>query len=595
MDEIELDEKKYQHLINEAWPGYAKSARNLINYNTLRHHDISNLQEELKYLGISRLNNSGSHVRASLLNTKYILQSLIGNPPKKQKKAGLSIKNGQKLQNKFAKELLGFRSKGRRVRIMVTQPSETADDYSLVLEMVKNGMNCARINCAHDNPEIWLKIIQNVQKASHELGRKVKIAMDLAGPKIRTGEIIAGPKVKKFSPERDNTGNLIKPVLIRLADETEPYSESEIETIPVAIDWLNELVKDEKLTLTDTRGKNRKLKVMSTHENHVIVSCAETTYIGTNTVITSEKNKPAVVKELPPIEQALLLRAGDILTIHKTGIGEPAVLDEDGNVVKNAHISCQISEIFNQVKVAEPILFDDGKIEGRIVSLKPDAFDVEITRAKNPVAKLKAEKGINFPVSDIQISGLTAKDKQDLTFVVAHADIINFSFVNSKKDVEELLEVLDNLDALGKIGIILKIETQSAFDNLAEILLSAMKTKYIGVMIARGDLAIETGWDRIGWVQKEILGLCYAAHVPVLWATQVFENLAKKGLPSRAEITDATTGLKADCVMLNKGPYIHYAIKLLHKILRDMEKYDHKNESMLPSLEKLKKQLVAEN
>ena len=166
---------------------------------------------------------------------------------------------------------------------------------------------------------------------------------------------------------------------------------------------------------------------------------------------------------------------------------------------------------------------------------------------------MKAEKGINFPTTDVNISGLTEKDKEDMKFVAEHADIVNYSFVNTAQDVEELLALLEELGALGKLSIILKIETQKAYDNLADILLAAMKTKYVGVMIARGDLAVETGWDNIGMVQKEIIALCNAAHIPVVWATQVLENLAKKGLPSRSEITDATSSLKAECVMLNKG------------------------------------------
>jgi len=190
-------------------------------------------------------------------------------------------------------------------------------------------------------------------------------------------------------------------------------------------------------------------------------------------------------------------------------------------------------------------------------------------------------------VADVGVSGLTAKDKEDLEFVVAHADVVNFSFVNSKEDVEELIEAIDALGGRNKLSIILKIETQRAFDNLDEILLAAMQVHYIGVMIARGDLAVETGWDNIGWVQNEILGLSGAAHVPVVWATQVLENLAKKGLPSRSEITDATTSIRAECVMLNKGPHINTAIRLLDKILNDMENYQEKTQSMLPRMHKL--------
>ena len=580
-------EKSRETLLNSVSKDYFKSARNLLHYNELRKHDIRGLQKKLRNLGLSRLANSSGHVKASLLNTKYLLESLIGEAPEQPPKSGLSIKNGIKRQNRFAKELLGFRSKSRRVRIMVTQPTDTAEDYEMVLEMVRNGMNCARVNCAHDSPEVWKRIIDNVKKASKELGRNVKIAMDLAGPKIRTGEIKAGPKVRKFSPVRNDLGNVIKPAFIRLIDESLAQVQEEEDFLPLNSQWLSALRKGDKLNLTDTRGKERLLKVVATETDEVLVSCSDTVYVETGTVIYSEHNGSSMVGEQPPVEQSLFLRTGDILTVHREGIGEPATFDEKGAALSNAHISCQMPEIFAGVKKGEPVLFDDGKIEGHIISHTPQAFDVEITRAKEPGAKLKAEKGINFPSSDLSISGLTEKDKEDLRFVVEYADIVNFSFVNTKEDVEELHRELEALSGLGKVGVILKIETQKAYDNLAEILLTAMKMPYVGVMIARGDLAVETGWDKIGWVQKEILGLCNAAHIPVVWATQVFENMAKKGLPSRAEITDATTSLKADCVMLNKGIYINRAISLLNKILSDMERFDEKNESMLPSMGKL--------
>ena len=201
--------------------------------------------------------------------------------------------------------------------------------------------------------------------------------------------------------------------------------------------------------------------------------------------------------------------------------------------------------------------------------------------------KQRAEKGINFPDTHLGIGGLTEKDKQDLEFIAQHADIVNFSFVNAKEDVEELHQELRKYGALNSLDVILKIETKFAVANLTEILLAAMQAQSIGVMIARGDLAVETGWDTIGKVQEEILLLCGAAHVPVVWATQVLENLAKKGLPSRSEITDATIALQAECIMLNKGPYINRAISLLNKILTDMEANHEKKEVMLPKLENL--------
>jgi pyruvate kinase len=90
-------------------------------------------------------------------------------------------------------------------------------------------------------------------------------------------------------------------------------------------------------------------------------------------------------------------------------------------------------------------------------------------------------------------------------------------------------------------------------------------------MIARGDLAVECGFENLAQSQERILALCQAADVPVIWATQVLENMAKKGMPSRAEITDAAMASRAQCVMLNKGPYILRAMKTLDGLLRQAE------------------------
>lgn len=103
-------------------------------------------------------------------------------------------------------------------------------------------------------------------------------------------------------------------------------------------------------------------------------------------------------------------------------------------------------------------------------------------------------------------------------------------------------------------------------------------------MIARGDLAVECGFERLAEVQEEILWLCEAAHVRVIWATQVLETLAKEGMPSRAEVTDAAMAHRAECVMLNKGPYIAQAVKVLDDILRRMRGHQAKNRSMLREL-----------
>jgi len=155
---------------------------------------------------------------------------------------------------------------------------------------------------------------------------------------------------------------------------------------------------------------------------------------------------------------------------------------------------------------------------------------------------------------------------------------IGYSFVRTPEDVRDLEARLKELGAY-QVGIDLKIENRQAFEQLPSLLLTAMQSPRVGVMIARGDLAVECGYQRLAEVQEQILWICEAAHIPVIWATQVLESLAKEGVPSRSEITDAAAGVRAECVMLNKGPFIVKALQALDDILKRMEGHQQKGRS----------------
>ncbi len=239
--------------------------------------------------------------------------------------------------------------------------------------------------------------------------------------------------------------------------------------------------------------------------------------------------------------------------------------------------------ILQDVKAGETIAFDDGTIRGVILDTAPDSFVVKITYADQNGSKLRIDKGINLPDSNLSLPSLTREDYECLPFIAEHADVVGYSFVRRPADVEQLqadLRALDRED----LGIILKIETKESFFNLPLLLLTAMKNPKVGVMIARGDLAVEMGFERIAEVQEEILWICEAAHTPGVWATQVLEKLAKKGIATRAEITDAAMSARAECVMLNKGPYIVKAVATLDDIIRRMASHQFKRKSNLRPL-----------
>lgn len=580
-------EESLERKLDKVHPKYLQCARNLIHYRVFRSYDLNNLQKRLGNMGLSRLARNQSHVLHSLYLNRAILSSFL-DVQKGYHVKGISHKKADRILKRNVIDLMGPGSKGRRTRIMVTLPSEAAHDYELVRNMIARGMNCARINCAHDDKEAWLKMIAHVHRASDELKKTCRIAMDLAGPKIRTGTIAVGPQILKLKPQKNERGEIVKPLQILLSDQE--VSSCDMPVVPINLKDCKAIELGDVYVFRDARKKKRKIEIIKRKGNGFIALCFKTTYLETGIILKKKRDhSKRVIKidHIAPLEMSILLRKGDLLRIDlKEVVGQAAQYDVEGKLITLAHISCTAPKVFQDTAVGEPVLFDDGKIGGFIKSIQEDYVEIEINHAEIAGSWLKADKGINLPLSHIRIRGLTPKDIIDLDFVAKHADIVNMSFVNGTEDVEQLLNELEKRKVTNKLGVVLKIETQRGFNNLTEILITAMQNYPIGVMIARGDLAVECGWKNIGRIQMEILSVCLAAHVTDIWATQVLENLAKRGLPSRSEITDVVEAQQADCVMLNKGPYILESIKLLDSILRNMEPYREKNIVYSPALSK---------
>jgi pyruvate kinase len=282
--------------------------------------------------------------------------------------------------------------------------------------------------------------------------------------------------------------------------------------------------------------------------------------------------------------QKIPLKPGDELVIHREPFpGERAVYDRYGRCLHPAHISCTFPGIFACVRSGDPIFFDDGIVEGVVRTVSPKAMHVTILRTSGVSANLRADKGINLPSTGRLPAGLTRRDRHHLRFVAEHADIVSLSFVHGPDDVRALLAALRRLHA-EHLGVVVKIETQQAYRCLPAIVLAAMRHPGTGLLIARGDLAVECGWEHLARIQEEILMCAAAAHMPVFIATQVLEKLAKKGIPSRAEILDAAQAGRADCVMLNKGPHVLAAVRMLKKILSSTTAYRQGSVPLLPPL-----------
>jgi pyruvate kinase len=353
-------------------------------------------------------------------------------------------------------------------------------------------------------------------------------------------------------------------------------------------DFLQKSQLGDEIRMCDIRGKKRRANLIGENGASRIAELDQTAYLEEGMVIALYRGDELLAEtrlgQLPEVIEPLLLVKGDRLQLTLNDEpGRPALLDGNGQVVEFARIPCTLKEAFGTVKAGERIWFDDGKIGGTVIGNDGQIITVEITQTGANGSQLRPEKGINLPDTDLQIPALTDKDLNDLSAVVEYANLIGFSFVRTPGDVEALQRKLTELGAQ-HIGVILKIETRQAFENLPQLMLASLITPPVGVMVARGDLAVEIGFERLAEVQEEILWLSEAAHVPVIWATQVLEGMATKGAPSRAEVSDAVMSGRAECVMLNKGPYIIETVRFLNSVLERMDAHQTKQRQMMRRL-----------
>lgn len=438
--------ERRKEMLDSIPPDYRLSATNLIHYLTLRNEDIRDLQDELHVLGLSSLASSESHILSQI---QSILRRL-GKKFSPDEMEGCTYTYSLAKMEKEQKKLFGRKMEDGIPYIMVTFDSSFAENYAIIKTLLQNGMNVARINCAHDNEAVWAQMIQLVHRASQHTGLDCKIYMDLAGPKIRTNLIGRGMEKGKVKIEE---GEMI---------------------------WLAEVLP-------------------AGFEEKVVIS---------------------------PNEKDVLLHV------------------EEGHRV----------------------YLDDGIIKGIVEIKDREKLGVRITRVSSAKKQIKNDKGINFPDSELAIAPLTSFDISCLPFVCTHADMVGYSFVRYASDLMELQLKLHQFSPTPP-DIIIKIETPQAVKNLPSLLLQGMHSGSCGVMIARGDLAVEIGFERMGEIQEEILWICESAHIPVIWATQVLETLNKSGVATRSEITDASHAALAECVMVNKGDHTIEVIETLRDIL----------------------------
>lgn len=233
-------------------------------------------------------------------------------------------------------------------------------------------------------------------------------------------------------------------------------------------------------------------------------------------------------------------------------------------------------KLTKEAKVGDRIMLDDGKKRLEVLEIKGTEIICKVIVG----GELKGRRGVNLPDTDISISSLTPKDKEDLKFGIKNkVDYFALSFVRRPSDIVELRNILKA--AKSDAGIIAKIETPQAVKNIDEIIELSD-----GIMVARGDLAIEVPAEEVPLIQKSVIHKCNIAGKPVITATQMLESMIHSPVPTRAEVSDIANAILdgTDAVMLSEettlGEYPLDAVEIMAKVARRTES-DYLHEQLL--------------
>lgn len=578
---VDKNESRYESLLN------------LDQYLRLRKDDWTKLQEKLFLLSLSSLGRSYAHVAASIdtLHDQICCSLGYEEISKELMKEchHLTIQESITIASDNSKALFGGKSSSKLSKqttsLMVTLPSNAAEDNgALMRKLAESKVNIFRINTAHDDAVVWREMADIVSSINEnrEKSEKIKIFVDLAGPKIRTG------KINRIDQPLEIGSNKVEKELLLCHGNEQSQSETiDIKTLQkraaqvvVKKRLYRSLKAGSSIKISDMNGKRAKIKVIALDDKCATCTIDKKVFLDKKSVLKHKKIE-SLIKNIEMQTEPIRVFLGDIVTITQKEIeGSGAKKDTEGKIVEPVIVSCSQNGVIEHVNIGDKVFIDDGKIGLEVVKKSEDEVSCKVMIAKENGVLIKEEKGINFPNSYIKTAALTALDKQNLHSVIDFADTLSISFCQNAQDIKELQEILHSLNK-DEIGIIAKIETQQAVSNMPEILQQLLKSKNSGVMIARGDLAIEVGFENLAYIQEALLDICDAAHMPVIWATQVLESKMKNNLPSRAEVTDAAMSSRAECVMLNKGAFTFDTIDVLTSILHDMHTIFKKNKQLL--------------
>ena len=245
-------------------------------------------------------------------------------------------------------------------------------------------------------------------------------------------------------------------------------------------------------------------------------------------------------------------------------IGQKFILDNDPTPGNETRVQLPDGDVMKSLNIGDRVLLNDGKIELRVDAVFDDKIETTVIRGD----EIWSRRGFNLPDTDIDTEILTPKDKADLEYVITkNPDYVALSFVQRAEDIAFVRDFI-NARTSTPIKIIAKIERPNAVERIVDIATAAD-----GIMIARGDLAVELPFEKVPAVSRQIIRECRKLNRPVIMATQMLSSMVHSEFPTRAEISDVANAayLRTDSTMTSEETTIGdnpvNVIETMNKIL----------------------------
>ncbi len=554
------------------------SAENLACHIALQQYDLRELQQRLALAGLASPQHHETHVHAALEAIACALQRMAGNTPGECRSSDLhlAMQRGPATLAHNAAQLFKADKGAGHTTLMVTLPAACADDQALVREMLDAGMDCARIDCAHGAPAQWQRMVDNLFQARKETGRDCRLLFELGGPALHTGDMRAAAPILHIKIRRDEYGNTLHPTTIILDSSGQPGHPAtplQPARIAVAADWLHRLRPGDAISFRDLRRRKRELHVQARlSPTEVATSCTEGAWLIPGTLlehVPAKKSHAGATTSsgaFTATPEYILLREHETLLLTRTQQpGRAEQRNARNEFLSPGQIPCAEPGALDNLRPGHEVWFDGGRIGGLTERIDDQGVWLRITRIRPEGERLGSRTSLHFPDSNLQLPALTTHDLAALDIAVPHADIIGLPFVQQAGDIDQVANEFVRRGA-AHLPLIIRIATRTAIAALPDILVRGSAHGPFGVRIDRDSLRTETGHQHLTEIMEDMLWLCTAGHVPVIWTTQVEESPDGQRAPPCSEIATAATAGHVACVLLGDTASNRRRLAVLHDL-----------------------------